>query len=317
MIKNKQTVGHLFALLSCAVWGTTFISTKILLKDFSPIEIMIFRFLLATLALLLIDPHRLKVTDKKHNLYFAGAGLCGVTLYFLLENIALTYTLAANVGVIVSVAPFFTAILAHFFLDGERLKPQFFIGFLVAITGIFLISFHGDTVLKLNPLGDILTVLAAGVWAVYSVLIKKISRFQYNTIQSTRRIFCYGLLFIIPALFLFRSDWNIQDIRHLTSMTNGFNILYLGLGASAICFVTWNMAVKIVGAVKTSAYIYLSPVITILTSALVLREPITWITLLGAFFAMAGLFISERKTQKKPGIQNTDENLVRQESTEL
>jgi drug/metabolite transporter (DMT)-like permease len=315
MTKNKLTNGHLFALFSCIVWGTTFISTKILLKDFSPIEILVFRFLIATLALFLIYPHRLKVTNRKHEWYFIGAGLCGVTLYFLLENIALTYTLASNVGVIVSVAPFFTAILAHLFLDGERLKPQFFLGFVLAIIGIFLISFNGETVLKLNPLGDILTVLAAAVWAVYSVLVKKIGSFHYHTIPSTRRIFLYGLMFMIPALFLFKSDWNVSDITRFASPTNAFNILYLGLGASALCFVTWNSAVRILGAVKTSAYIYLGPVITIVTSVLVLHEKITWITLTGTVLALAGLFVSEHKSSTADNqIENAQ---VQQETTEL
>ncbi|MDD4599539.1 MAG: DMT family transporter, partial [Negativicutes bacterium] len=86
------------------------------------------------------------------------------------ENIALTYTFASNVGGIISIAPFFTAIFAHLFLDGEKLRWQFFIGFAVAIIGIFLISFNGSSHLKLNPTGDILAVLAAMVWAAYSVL---------------------------------------------------------------------------------------------------------------------------------------------------
>ena len=317
MAKDKVTVGHLLALFTCIIWGTTFISTKILLRSFSPIEILLCRFLIAFIALCLIYPHRLKVTDRKHEWYFAASGLCGVTLYFLLENIALTYTLASNVGVIVCVAPFFTAIFAHLFLKGEKLKPQFFLGFVVAIVGIFLISFNGNTVLKLNPLGDILTVLAAAVWAVYSLLAKKISSFHYHTIQTTRRTFFYGLLTIIPALFLFKSDWNLQDITHFTGLPNLLNILYLGLGASALCFVTWNSAVKILGAVKTSAYIYLTPVITIVTSSIVLHEQITWITLAGTALTLTGLFVSEHKVSLRVKKAETNQQNIQNEETGL
>ena len=71
------------------------------------------------------------------------------------------------------------------------------------------------------------------------------------------------------------------------------NIIYLGVGASALCFVTWNVAVKILGAVKTSIYIYMVPVITIVTSVLFLQEPVTWLSVVGTALAVLGLFLSE------------------------
>lgn len=234
----------------------------------------------------------MKIKIKKQELYFAAAGLCGVTLYFLLENIALTYTLASNVGVIISISPFFTAIFAHLFLNGEKLKLNFLIGFAAAIMGICLISFNGNNNLKLNPLGDILAVLAAVIWAAYSVLTKKISEFHYNTIQTTRRIFAYGLIFMIPALLIFGFNPNMAL---LIQPVNLFNILFLGLGASALCFVTWNYTVEILGAVKTSVYIYIVPVITVITSFIVLQEKITGTIVFGTILTIAGLFISENK----------------------
>ena len=296
MTRKKESTGHLLAFVTIFIWGTTFISTKILLRAISPIEILFLRFTIGFIVLFAVYPHRLKVKEKKQELYFAAAGLCGITLYYLLENIALTYTFASNVGVIISIAPFFTAIFAHLFLAGEKLRLQFFIGFAVAVIGIFLISFNGSSNLKLNPLGDILAVSAAVVWAAYSVLTKKISGFHYNTILATRRIFFYGLVFMIPALFLFGFEININQLRQPVNL---LNILFLGLGASALCFVTWNSAVKLLGAVKTSVYIYMVPVITVVTSIIVLQERITGIAVFGIVLTLAGLFISELKTSAK------------------
>ncbi len=296
MDRKKDIQGHLFAFMTIFIWGTTFISTKILLKAISPIEILFLRFIIGFIVLLVFYPHRLKVKERKQELYFAAAGLCGVTLYYLFENIALTYTFASNVGVIISIAPFFTAIFAHLFLDREKLRLQFFIGFAVAVMGIFLISFNGSSNLKLNPLGDILAVLAAVVWAAYSVLTKRISGFHYNTIQATRRIFFYGLVFMVPALFIFGFEPKINQLMQPVIL---FNILFLGLGASALCFVTWNTAVKRLGAIKTSVYIYLVPVITVITSVIVLRETITGVAGFGIVLTLSGLFISEIKTSAK------------------
>ncbi|MBP1905741.1 drug/metabolite transporter (DMT)-like permease [Paenibacillus turicensis] len=292
MQKEKEPIGHLLALITILIWGTTFISTKVLLRVISPIEILFLRFVIGFVILFLIYPRRLKVKEKKQELYFVAAGLCGVTLYYLLENIALTYTFASNVGVIICIAPFFTAIFAHLFLEGEKLSFSFFGGFMIAAIGVFLISFNGSTQLQLNPLGDILAILASIVWAAYSVFTKKISSFGYNMIQSTRKIFLYGLLCMIPALFIFEFKPSFEVLLEPVYL---FNMLFLGLGASALCFVTWNLAVKIVGAINTSLYIYLVPVITVATSIIVLHEKMTGMAIAGTLLTLVGLFVSERR----------------------
>ncbi|WP_256718946.1 DMT family transporter [Paenibacillus odorifer] len=292
MDKRKINTGHLLALLTILIWGTTFISTKILLKDFTPVEILFFRFLIGYFVLLLIYSRPIRTTSFKEELLFISAGLCGVTLYFLIENIALVYTLASNVGVIVSIAPFFTAVIAHFFLEEEKFHRQFFIGFLIALAGIILIGLNGSYLLQLNPIGDLLALLAPVVWAIYSVLMRKISLLKIHTIGATRRVFFYGLLFMLPTLFLFDFQLGLSRFKEISNVAH---LLFLGLGASALCFLTWNKAVGILGAVKTSVYIYIVPVITVAASALVLNEKITWAILTGTFLTLTGSYISERK----------------------
>lgn len=287
---NSKSVGHLAAMFTIMIWGTTFISTKVLLTDFKPVEILFFRFVMGFAALFLVCPHRMKGVERRQELTFVLAGLCGICLYYLLENIALTYTMASNVGVIFSVAPFFTAVLSRLFLKSEgKLRANFFIGFAAAMAGVALISFNGSR-MELNPAGDLLAVLAAFVWACYSILTRKISSFGYPVILTTRRTFFYGILFMIPAVFFFDFQMGLERFADATHL---LNILYLGLGASALCFVTWNLAVKVLGAVKTSVYIYMVPVITVVTSVLALKEPVTWALVMGMFLAVAGLFLSE------------------------
>ena len=295
-MKQTKSAGHLAALFTILVWGTTFISTKVLLADFQPVEILFFRFVLGLVALLAADPRPLKGTTANTRSSVAAAGLCGVCLYYLLENVALTYTMASNVGVILSVAPCFTALLSRLFLQQEeKLGVRFFAGFGVAMAGIVLISLNGSA-LQLNPVGDLLALLAAFLWACYSILTKKIDGFGFRTILTTRRVFCYGILFMVPALFLFGFR---LDLGRFANPAYLLNILFLGLGASALCFVTWNAAVKLLGAVKTSVYIYLVPVITVTASVLILQEPFTWMTAAGTALTLAGLFLSESKPKKE------------------
>ena len=99
---------------------------------------------------------------------------------------------------------------------------------------------------------------------------------------------------MIPALFV--SDFKLELTR-FANPVYFLNILFLGLGASALCFVTWNYAVKRLGAVRTSIYIYLDPFITVAASVLILHEPFTWMIGLGTVLTLAGLLLSEKRTK--------------------
>lgn len=296
IMQSKPMAGHLAALFTAVVWGTTFISTKILLEDFRPVEILFFRFVLGYLVLLVTCPRPLKLAQSRQEGLFALAGLCGICLYYLMENIALTYTMASNVGVVVSIAPFFTAVLAHLLMpEGEKLRGNFFAGFAVAMVGIVLISFNGAR-LQVNPVGDILSMGAALVWACYSLLTRRIGGLGHPVVLTTRRIFFYGILCMVPALFFFDFQMDLHRFSRLPSL---LNLLYLGMGASALCFVTWNYGVKVLGAVRTSVYIYLVPVITIVTSMLFLKEPVTWMSAAGTALTIVGLVVSEYRGKRE------------------
>lgn len=290
--KITQNLGHVFALLTILIWGTAFISTKVLLTVFSPIEILFTRFIIGYFILLLIYPHRLKLENRRQEWLFVGAGVSGIALYYLLENIALSMTTASNVGIIVTIAPFFTAIFSTLFLKTEKPKKQFYAGFGVAIAGIAFLSFNGDNALELNPMGDILALFAAMIWTIYTILTRKISDLGYNMVQTTRRVFFYGILFISPLLF--SMDFNLQAEKFASSTALG-NILFLGVCASALCFVTWNTAIRLLGAVKTSVYIYLVPVVTVVASVLILGERLTIAVVFGAKLTLIGLWLSETK----------------------
>lgn len=287
---------HFLAFITIFIWGITFVSTKVLLNDFQPVEILFIRFLIGYFALCMVCRENVQFKTIKQELYFIFAGLTGICLYYLFENIALVYTFATNVGVIICSAPFFTKIFTYILNKKENpLNLNFFIGFILAIIGIYLISFKGAKI-EINPLGDFLALLAAVVWAVYSIFVKKIAAYGYKTIPITKKLFFYGIIFMIPVIFF--SDFHL-NIKLIMQPVNLFNLMFLSLGASALCFVTWNKTVKILGAVKTSVYIYLTPVITLISSYFVLNEKITLLSLLGILFTLTGLLISQFQTVKE------------------
>ena len=290
---SKRITGHLMALVVTLVWGTTFISTKVLLNTFHPVEIIIFRFALAWLTLFLVEPRPIRPRSLREELPFLAAGLTGLTLYFFLENTALSYTLASNCGVIISAAPMFTALLLWLFRRAPRPRPTFFLGFAIAMAGIVLIAVASGQQLELNPLGDFLILGAAFSWGAYGVCIEHTQSAGLTNLQVTRKVFFWGLLFTLPLATALGLD--LSPIRLTQSPVILLNLLYLALGASAVCFILWNRALVLIGSVSTNVYIYLMPVITLAASALILREPVFPAHLGAIVLILLGLWLSQRR----------------------
>lgn len=290
---NNRLQGHLLAVMTIVIWGTTFIATKVLLRQLTPTEILVYRFIIAYLVLWIIYPKFVGVKSLRDELLFFSLGLTGITFYFLAEIIALQYTLAANVGLIIAAAPILTALLANLFTHDEKFNRNLLVGFLLAIFGSFLVIFNGRFVLKLNPVGDLLAVTAALAWAIYSILLKKINSKAnsiYNPILVVRRTFIYGLVTLIPSLLLLRIGFKSVNLANWSLLVN---ILFLGVIASALGFVMWNKAVKTLGVIKSNNYIYLVPLVTMITSVLVLKEPVNLWMFVGGLLILGGVYISE------------------------
>src|SRR5574344_187645 len=260
---EKTAAGIVLAAVSVLIWGITFVSTKYLLRSFSALEILILRFIAAYAGLWVMSPHLLHLEKKSDELLFIAAGLCGVTVYQFMENIAINYTSASNVSIIVSICPFFTAVIAQIFLHEKHLSVQFVIGFVFAILGVALVSFNGAVVFHLNPKGDFLALAAAVSWGFYSLFVSKINMLGIPTVRATRRIFFWAIVFMIPiavfGLLKFKGlSYGSPDTvipgqtavilgaqlnaYRFSNPFNWVNLLFLGLGASAFCFVAWNKA---------------------------------------------------------------------------
>lgn len=296
------------------VWGVTFVNTKALLADFSSLEILFLRFLMAWLALWLLWPRPLKLLGGwREELLFLGAGLSGATVYQLLENLAIHFTNAGNVSILVSICPIFTALLSQWLLRERVLSLRFAAGFLVAAVGVVLVSLNGIRVFHFHPVGDVLALASGLSWGFYSVLVSVLNRRRYPAVAAIRRVFFWALLSMLP-LFAFaalRPDLAralscgldlspAANAARFASPLNWLNLSFLGLLASGLCFVGWNAACDRLGTVRASVGIYLLPAITLLFARLFLDESLTPEGALGAVVTVAGVVLSGRRKRQGP-----------------
>ena len=290
MQKNSLAFYHLLALLTVIIWGTTFVATKVLLQHgLGPIDIMFYRFLLAYFCLLVISNKRLWADNWKDEGMLMLAGLTGGTLYFIAENTAIGISQASNVALLVCTTPIFTALLTHFFYK-QPLRKNMMIGSIIALIGVGLVVFSGSVILKINPLGDFLSIMDSLMWAVYCLILKPL-RNRYPTVFITRKVFLYSILSLL-VYFLFDPLCMQADV--LLQPVVMYNLLFLGIVASMLCFIAWNTAVKALGPSHTANYIYIQPMSTLVLSSIILSEVITLTSLIGAACIIGGIYLAEK-----------------------
>ena len=294
----KRFLPHVVAFLVVAIWGTTFVFTKLLLLGgLTPAQIFILRFIIAYLLLVgycLVRGIKWLSNTWQDELLMVALGVTGGSLYFLTENSAMNYTTTTNTSIIVSLCPLFASAIIGLFYKSERLSRLQSLGSLMAAAGVIVVVMNGHFVLHLSPLGDALAFGACLCWAFYSLLMIPANK-RYGTVFVTRKVFFYGLLSMIPYLIM-NPELNIYLL--FAQPLLAWNLLFLGCVASMLCFLAWNWALKRLGAVVATNYVYLNPVTTIVFAWFILSEQITSWFILGTLLILLGMYLVDTKRKK-------------------
>ena len=296
---EKTFLGHFLAFLTVAIWGSTFVFTKmLLLHGLSPAQIFTLRFIVAYLLLLAFElvsrrqSFRLFSASWRDELTMLLLGITGGSVYFLTENAALLYTTATNTSLIVCSCPLFAMLLvAVAYRQSERFTRVQVVGSLLACLGMAVVVLNGRFVLHLSPVGDMLAFGACLCWAVYSLLMKSVTE-RYSVFFITRKVFFYGLLTILPYYIVFPGFPTMEVIFSREVL---WNLLFLSVVASMICFLVWNWVIHQLGAVIATNWVYLNPITTIIFAWWLLHEQITLWFLLGSLLIIVGMILSDKR----------------------
>ena len=295
MARNNTWIYHLVAFATVAIWGCTFVSTKVLmLNGLSPAQIFTLRFLIAYVMMLAVYHSRLWADSWRDELKMMLLGISGGSLYFLSENEAMNFTSTTNTSLIVCSCPLFATLLVRLvYRSTTRISMMQLGGSLLAFAGMVIVVLNGRFVLHLSPLGDALAFTACLSWSVYSLLMKWVSA-KYGAAFITRKVFFYGVLTILPYYIFYPT---LPTAAVLTKPVVVGNLAFLGCLASMICFLTWNWCISKLGAVKATNWVYFNPITTMIFASWVLGEKITPYFLAGATCILLGVCVADRSTK--------------------
>lgn len=294
---NYEFIKYAPALIVALIWGSTFVISKSILETgITPVQLIFCRFVLAYIALCVMCPKPYKIEKTLTELKMFLIGLTGGSLYFFLEYNGLKMSSATNVGLICATVPIVTALL---FIILRLMKPTrgFIIGSIVALAGVACVVLNGMLVLKLSPLGDFITFLAVCSWAVYSLLLTKMPK-EVTELQTTRRLFFYGALTILPIVLLESDAPSPAEIWGKMNWTHILGTAYLGLVASGASLWLWNVSFRTIGAAKTNNFLYLLPIVSAASAAIFFSKEITIWVVAGTLLIFIGLIIANNKQNK-------------------
>lgn len=267
------------------IWGLTFIFSKHLMTYYTPTQLMSMRFLIAFVILWMVRPKW--SFDIRTEWAFVLMALFGNVIYFLTENMALTYTYTSEVCILTSTTSMMSLVLMHLIFKDPVCKRQA-IGFLLALIGVALVAFNGAIVLNLDPIGDVLALTSALSWAVYGIILRLYNK-EVDSVILTRKMMFYGLLISIPLLIFEGKGF---DPSHLLEPVNMFSLFFLGGLGSCLCFMLWNHSVKVMGIIRSNIFIYAMPVVTLIAGSVVFDETIAVMAVVGMVLVISGMLMA-------------------------
>lgn len=285
----SQRMALLFALLTAILWGTAYVAAKYALRELPPFTAAAARFLLAVVLMwpLLFLSRRVEPVQKQDLPLFLAAGLLQTTIYFALQYVGIGLTTAANTALIVNTRPIFVAVLSALLLR-EALGWRKLAGILLAFAGVLLLTLGGSGGFQLEherAVGDFLIVLNSLSGAMGIVVLKKVLG-RYSALSAAVYSTTVGALGLIPLALveIWRQGWPAG------SAFSWGAVVYMAVVCTVVAYALWYNALSQLTASETAVFLYLTPIISVILSALLLGEAITIWLLLGGALVLLGAY---------------------------
>lgn len=286
-------IGIGLAALAAIIWSGNFIIAKALNNKIPPFSISFYRWLIASL---IIMPFAIKQFCSQWKLvkqswqYLFWAALTGIVLFNSFVYIGAHYTSAINLALIgTTSSPIMAVVFARIFLK-EKIGWMKLAGMILCSIGVLFLLLKGNfqNLLSLHfSTGDLWSLAAACSFAVYNTLVKK----KPTGITPVNFLF---VIFSLGTLILF--PFYIWELNHYPTVTFSsdiiFSVLYIGIGASVICFLIWNIAIGKLGAGRTALFGNLIPVFSSIEAAIILHEDFTWIHITSMAIIFTGILLA-------------------------
>jgi drug/metabolite transporter (DMT)-like permease len=285
---------YLLMILSTFFWAGAFIAGKLSVPFIPAFTLTFLRFLIATTILYFVVKYKDKsnyTLTRKDIPIFLFTGIIGMFGYHIFFFTSLKYTTAINSSVIGATNPIITTILCIIFLK-DKITFKRTLGIILSFTGVFLTITNANlsTIynLSLNK-GDLLMLIAVCMWAAYSVFSKKVMH-KFSPLILTFYSFLFCTVILIPFVLYERPWLFMGQVPYYSFLA----VIYMSIFASVIGYLVQQMSIKQIGPSKTSVFINLVPIFSIILSVTILKESISTIKIFTTLLIITGVYICQK-----------------------
>jgi drug/metabolite transporter (DMT)-like permease len=290
-MRTGQRLVPLYGILVAILWGLTFLSIKVAVGELGPMSLALLRFIIASAlmpVIALISKTKLRIAFKDMPI-IGLSGLVGITFYFFFENNGIMRLSASESSMIIGTIPVLT-LLADMLIYRRKVSAKVSIGIILSFIGVAFIVLRSEAALS-SPGGYFFMIGAAISWVLYSFLTKPLSG-KYPLLALTFWQILFGMLGCIPFALFER-----QDFSGLSGVVI-LNVVFLGVLASAIGYWLYVLVLDNLGASRSSVFINLIPVVSVIASFVILGERLATLQLLGGLVTIAGVFLATSSRRK-------------------
>lgn len=288
--EKKPFSTDLCLILTMVIWGSDYPFAKIALREVSPMAFSAMRTLISTLVLVpfFISQEKNWSVPWRHLLGLFFLAVLGTFLNRVCWSVGLNLTTASNSGLLSATSPIFVLLFSSLLLRNEVTRRAAF-GIAVAFLGVFLVirgDWKGWEVRAENFRGDLIIVMGASLWALFTVLAKKLLKI-YSTLKMTAYVMVIGTILFLPFLPNDKGGgW--MEISGLAWL----GVLYVAIMGNGLAYFLWIRGIQNIGPMRTILYQYLMPITVILFSVPFLKESLTAMQVGGALVVFAGIFLA-------------------------
>lgn len=289
MIKTNQ---FLYPLATGFFFAGSFIAAKFATLELEPLTITLLRYVVALLFLSILAFYNKSSSLKIKRRDLLGLillGLFGIVGYHYFFFLSLKYTGVTNTAILNASSPIITGLIATVFIS-EKLSRKNHWGIFITFVSVVLLLIKGNienlSALKIN-VGDGLMLLAVINWAIYSIIIKIMVK-RYSSFTLT----FYATLFGVVILFFLATTENYSTQINSISLSSIISILYMGVCASGLGYLFYNMSISQIGPTKTASFTYsIVPIFVSIFGWIIFRESITSIMIITMLLIILGLWL--------------------------
>jgi len=290
-MNRPQLIATLEVTFAVIAWGASFVATKVAVREAAPVTVVWLRFAIGVVILGLATVMRGQFAwlERRELSYFLLLGFLGITFHQWLQSTGLVTTQATTTAWIVASIPIFMALLGWLVL-AEKLGWRHILGIALAVFGVLVVVTRGNLASLVTghflTRGDILVMISAPNWAVFSIL----SRRGLKRYPATRMMFyvmAFGWLF--STVLFFTGDGGYQI--HKLSTDGWLGVVFLGVICSGLAYIFYYDGLKAMPVAQVGVFLYLEPVVTVMVAAIVLHEPLLGVSLLGGATILLGVWM--------------------------